>query len=189
MEIFNDTRDAKAYRIVRIGDQTWFAENLAFIPRVNPATSAGGIWVYGYDGTDSAEARSTANYKMYGCLYDLETALTVVPEGWHLPTQEEWTALAKLFGPGADDGNRMKQPDLWKRDSGATNSRGFSALPGGERTPLGTFQNLGSGAAFWSATNFGGNDFWQFYLEDVSPYVRSNPTSKEWGFSVRCIRD
>lgn len=188
MEIFTDGRDGKGYKTVRIGNQTWLAENLAFIPRVSPVASQGGIWVYGYDGTDPAEARTTPNYSVYGCLYDLETALSAVPDGWHLPTQEEWRTLAEFFGSGADDGNRMKQPGLWEQDSGATNASGFTALPAGERTPMGTFQGLGSGTSFWSTTNFAGDDFWQFYLEGVSPYVRSNPTSKKWGFSVRCVR-
>ena len=188
MQTFDDSRDGRAYETVRIGNQTWFAQNLAFIPHVGPAAAQAGIWVYGYEGTDPAEARSTENFSTYGCLYDLETALKAVPAGWHLPTEEEWKALAAFFGPGADDGNKMKQRSGWKSDSFATNSSGFSALPGGERTPLGTFQGLGTTAGFWSATSFG-PDFWQFYLEDVSKYVRSNPTRNTWGLSVRCIED
>jgi uncharacterized protein (TIGR02145 family) len=189
VETFIDSRDQKVYKMVRIGNQAWLAENLAYIPHVSPASTAGGIWVYGYDGNDVSEAQSTANYSTYGCLYGGDTAKTVAPSGWHLPTEEEWKTLARFFGSGADDGNRMKQPGLWKRDSGATNSSGFSALPGGLRAPNGSFKSLGSGAHFWSATEFIPGDFWHYYMEDESRYVRSNPNSKDWGFSVRCIKD
>lgn len=188
METFVDERDQRAYKIVRIGDQTWLAENLAYIPHVGLGPTGGGIWVYGYTGTDVSEARSTANYATYGCLYDLDAAMTVAPAGWHLPTEEEWKTLARFFGRSAEDGNKIKQPGLWKRDCGATNSSGFSALPGGLRTPEGEFAGLGSDAGFWSGTEFLGG-FWHFYVEDVSPYIRSNPNDRAWGFSVRCLRD
>lgn len=189
MDTFVDERDQKAYRIVRIGNQVWLAENLAYIPHVSPGSTQGGIWVYDYDGTDPSEARATDNFKTYGCLYDPDTAITASPAGWHLPTEDEWKALARFFGPSADDGNKMKKPGLWKSNSGATNSSGFSALPGGMRTSDGSFAGLGTGASFWSGSKWGGGDFWHFYMEDVSPYVRSNPNSRAWGFSVRCIRD
>jgi len=189
VETLVDERDQKAYKTVRIGNQTWMAENLAYMPHVSPGPTEGGIWVYGYEGSDVSEAKATENYSTYGCLYDSVTALTVAPAGWHLPSEDEWKALARFFGSGADDGNKMKKPGLWKQNSGATNSSGFSALPGGMRTPAGAFAGLGSGAHFWSSTDWGGGDFWHFYMEDVSPYVRSNPNAKAWGFSVRCIRD
>ena len=188
METFVDQRDGKTYKSVRIGNQTWMAENLAYIPRVSPATTEGGLWVYDYNGNAVSEAQATANYATYGCLYDAHTAKTVAPSSWHLPTEDEWRALARFFGSGADDGNKMKMPRLWKRNSGATNSSGFSAIPGGMRTPAGSFAGLGSGAHFWSATESAG-DIWHYYMEDESRYVRSNPNSKEWGFSVRCIKD
>ena len=187
MDTFEDDRDQRTYKIVRIGGQNWMAENLAYMPHLS-AGAAGGIWVYGYEGTDVSEARAIDNYATYGCLYDLNTALTIAPSGWRLPTEEDWKTLARYFGGSAEDGNKMKKPGLWKRDSGATNSSGFSALPGGFRTPEGGFAGLGTDGGFWSATDWGGGHFWHFYMQDVSPYVRSNPNSKEWAFSVRCIR-
>jgi uncharacterized protein (TIGR02145 family) len=190
---FIDSRDEHAYRTVKIGGRTWFAENLAYIPHVSPSRIQGGIWVYGYDGSDVGEAKSSSNYKKYGCLYDWETAMKVIPNGWHLPSEEDWHILSQCFGRGAEDGNRMKEvgTGYWRNSHGnADNSSGFSALPGGHRDKEGEFNCEGELATFWSSTEWAGSDeAWDFYLQDISPYVRQNPNKKTSGYSVRCIKN
>ena len=74
---FIDSRDGKKYATVKIGNQIWMAENLAFYTDL-------GCWLYNNDST---------NIKKYGYLYNWETALNVAPEGWHLPSDEEWNEL------------------------------------------------------------------------------------------------
>jgi len=99
---FKDSRDGKIYKTVTIGEQTWMAENLAYLPRVvGPKTgsnTAPYYYVYGYDGTDVAAAKATKNYQIYGVLYNWPASMNggassgtnpsdiqgVCPTGWHL---------------------------------------------------------------------------------------------------------
>ena len=96
---FIDGRDGKIYKTVKIGDQIWLAENFAYLPYVCPADANGcGIWVYGYDGTDVEMAKSIAEYQEYGSLYTWHQARVLCPEGWHLPSDEEWRILERNIG-------------------------------------------------------------------------------------------
>lgn len=112
---FIDPRDGHKYKWVKIGNQVWMAENLAFMPWVNPPKKQKyGIWVYDYEGDLLAEAKTAGNYQKYGCLYDWPTAMGIeskyleepwdgdtinhqgfCPPGWHLPTDGEWKILEK----------------------------------------------------------------------------------------------
>ena len=183
---FTDVRDGKTYRIRKIREQTWFAENFAYIPHVSPGPVQGGIWVYGYNGCDVDEAISTENYKKYGCLYDWDTAMKVSPNGWHLPSNEDWGELTRYYGNhmiGVDTG-------YWKNwHSNSDNSSGFSALPGGQRTPEGLFDWGGEFANFWSSMEQGGGEFWYWYLHGNNLYARTNPEKNTYGYSIRYIKD
>ncbi len=115
---FIDPRDGHKYKYVKIGNQTWMAENLAYMPHVNPPKKQEfGIWVYDYDGHDVAEAKATENYQKYGCLYDWTTAMDIdqkylekewggdpenhqgiCPPGWHIPTDQELMHLEVAAG-------------------------------------------------------------------------------------------
>lgn len=116
--VFTDPRDGHKYKYVTIGSQTWMAENLAYIPHVNPKMKGeNGIWVYDYDGWDVEAAKATKNYETYGCLYDWPSAMGldstwldktwtgdpvnhqgICPPGWHMPTDEEWKELESSLG-------------------------------------------------------------------------------------------
>ena len=107
----NRGSETKVYKTVKIGDQTWMAENLAYLPAVSPS-SLGSVtdpfyYVYDYQGTDPAAARQHASYKTYGVLYNWPAAMAgaagsgtnpsmvqgVCPAGWHLPSHAEWEQL------------------------------------------------------------------------------------------------
>lgn len=94
---FKDKRDGKVYTTVKIGNQIWMAENLAYLPNViSPATGSSiepYYYVLQYYGTDVSAAKETDNYKTYGVLYNWTAALTACPPGWHLPTDSEWKIL------------------------------------------------------------------------------------------------
>jgi len=219
---FTDSRDGIVYKTVTIGEQVWMAENLAYLPSVvGPATesyTAPYYYVYGYDGTSVATAKATSNYTTYGVLYNWPAALTACPEGWHLPSDEEWTqletylannghnydgsvggdnfrdkiaiSLASATGwdayastnPGAI-GNTNPAYDAYR------NKSGFSALPGGYRNYTGEFFYIGIYGTWWSSTVANTSIAWPRYLYYNLSDVNKYGSSKENGFSVRCLRD
>ena len=163
---FTDKRDGRQYKWVKIGEQIWMAENLAYVPYVCAPDSQCGIWVYGYYGTGSFYE----NYSTYGCLYDWETAMKVCPEGWRLPSDEDWMELELFLGMGFDEldrtgsirgadanvGGKLKAKGtvFWKEPNlGATNESGFSALPGGILLDNKSFSSLRSVAYLWSSSS------------------------------------
>src|SRR5690554_2461629 len=177
---FTDPRDGKVYQTVTIGNQEWMAENLAYEP------SSGNYWAYD---------NNNSNVETYGYLYDWETACDVCPDGWHLPTDAEWTELTDYLGRNA--GGKLKATGtieagtgLWyDPNTGATNETGFTALPGGYRYYLGTFFSIGSLGYWWSAAESGADDAWVRYMLCIDGYVLRTDKVKELGFSVRCLRD
>ena len=109
-DVFTDERDRSTYNTVLIGDQCWMSENLKYLPSVSPISERSPFrfwrniqnnsrtspfyYVYGYWGKRVEEAKSTANYRNYGVLYNWPAAMQSCPPGWHLPSDEEWTKLA-----------------------------------------------------------------------------------------------
>ncbi len=134
---FIDTRDDRTYQTVKIGDQWWMSENLAWLPSVNPPSDMSSnqpkYYVYGYSGTNINDAKSKSTYKTYGALYNWNAANISCPNGWHLPSQSEWE---KLFKIANQLGSKLKTIDGWAPPSNndnpflpSTNDFGFSAIP------------------------------------------------------------
>jgi len=91
-------------------------ENLTYLPQISPSKEGSQskpfYYVYGYNGTNIDEAKSSANYKTYGVLYNCEAAITACPEGWHLPSDKEWNQLntiRKLKPPTDGTNQEMAQ--------------------------------------------------------------------------------
>jgi len=136
-DTFTDSRDGEIYKYVKIGNQLWMSENLRFKP------DSGNYWAYNYD----------TIVNPYGYLYDWETANNVCPNGWHLPSNAEWTELANNLGGFSVAGGKMKTPGTsWNPpNEDATNSSGFSALPCGTYEGNGIFFGRGNSTHFWSS--------------------------------------
>jgi uncharacterized protein (TIGR02145 family) len=172
---FTDIRDSKRYKVVKIGTQTWFAENLAYKP------VSGDFWAYDDNKNNIAK---------YGYLYFWETAKNVCPAGWHLPSIEEWNTLINFLGGRSKAGGRLKAAAGWKSPSQeASNSSGFSALPGGNRAVGGSFYHLGEDALFWSSTPEGSKSAWKIRLSCDHDSVGFEDSIRLTGRSVRCIMD
>jgi uncharacterized protein (TIGR02145 family) len=206
---FTDSRDDNQYVTVTIGSQVWMAENLAYLPSVSPPTSGSNnlpyYYVYGYDGTNVSEAKATSNYQTYGVLYNWRAAMNgasssntnpsgvqgICPEGWHLPSEAEWTILTDYLGGEDVAHGKMKETGTthWKApNTGATNESGFTAVPGGFRYPDGTFNYLGLYCYWWSSTTYK-YDSSSAYDLSLSSTLYSTFSSKAFGSSVRCVRD
>jgi uncharacterized protein (TIGR02145 family) len=198
---FTDSRDGQSYETVQIGDQCWMAENLAYLPEVSPSSQGNNTdpyyYAYGYQGTDVNAAKATDNYNNYGALYNWPASLNACPEGWHLPTDAEWTALTDYLGGSNVEGGKMKStrtaPDPHPRwnspNTGATNSSGFSGLPGGSRFTNGNFYNIGIFGDFWSSTETSAANAWNRGLSCGTADVYRGNFTKGYGISVRCLMD
>lgn len=150
------------------------AENLAYKP------ASGNYWAYD---------NKSDNMAVYGYLYDWETALNICPDGWHLPSDAEWTQLTDYLGGAINAGGKLKTTSHWEApNTGATNEAGFDALPGGTRS-YGTFGDIGSKGYWWSSTEGGFFGPWCriMYLDSGGTGRMDN--GKESGLSVRCLKD
>jgi uncharacterized protein (TIGR02145 family) len=177
------------YKTVKIGNQTWMAENL------NYSTSTGSL-CYG---------ESPSNCTKYGRLYTWEMAKTVCPSGWHLPSRREWGILAIAaggtgeYGTGGDAGYNLKSKDGWNQNGGGADSFGFSALSGGEYrlNIVGdrgdwVFEDIGTNGHWWTATDYG-EDLKYAYSRGMEYnggfVIEETRTLKNWLFcSVRCLK-
>lgn len=169
-----DPRDGQTYKTVKIGNQEWMAENL------------------NYETNDSyCYNDSTENCEKYGRLYTWEAALNACPEGWYLPTKEEFEILMSNVGGEEIAAKMLKSRTGWYKDGNGVDKYGFNVLPAGLRLSYypGRFNRAGTGAIFWSASEDG--KFHAYYL-DLS-YVSENAylhyNHKASAYSVRCLRD
>ena len=173
---FTDSRDGKVYKTITIGTQTWMAENLAY-------KADKGCWAYN---------NNHSNALLYGYLYNWETAKTVCPTGWHLPTDAEWTTLTTYLGGDSVAGGKLKDTGLanWRSpNTGSTNESGFTALPCGIYSSSGEFSDIKGYGWWWSSTEDDTSNAWyrsmSYYYSDV---IRDS-NDKLTGSSVRCVRD
>jgi uncharacterized protein (TIGR02145 family) len=210
-----DARDGHQYKWVKIGSQFWMAENLSYLPAVSPPTNGSRTspfyYVYRFEGDNVIEAKATDSYKIYGVLYNWYAAQFACPSGWHLPTDEEWKILEKNLGMSEADANakigwrnsgmvggKLKESGTthWTSpNTGANNTSGFTALPGGYRYHDWGFRNdegfAGRGyyTSFWLSSDGGlaamGWDLSYLY-DGVYPWSGGEPAD---GFSVRCLKD
>lgn len=174
--IFEDSRDGKVYKTVKIGDKWWMAENLNYY---SPRDS----WYYMDD--------SSAYAEIYGRLYSWEISKNVCPNEWHLPSEIEWKSLETELGMdqtevdkigwrGPDPGNQLL----------TEGKSGFEALTAGYRFYTGNFFYFGSIACFWSSTEANYDFAWcRFLTKGTNEGVNRTYFIKRSGFSVRCIKD
>lgn len=210
-DTFTDPRDSNVYRIVKVGNQIWMAENLKYLPNViGPSTGSltnSYYYVNGYDGTSVIEAKASVNYETYGVLYNWSAAMNgslssnnnpskvqgVCPQGWHLPSDSEWEELVDYLGGESVAGAKLKEigTEHWKSpNSEATDEIGFTALPGGVRSNDGSFYGIGTSCFWWSATEQNTDYAWgrsMNFLEDI--ISGDYDYSMDHGFSVRCVMD
>jgi len=197
-----DSRDGQTYKTVKIGKQTWMAQNLNY-------QTDSGSWCY--DNVDS-------NCVKYGRLYDWDAAMTACPAEYHLASEEDWVNLGNTVGgkrrndyhPPITDwlgaGISLKAKHGWnscKSQCGNGSDKfGFSALPGGSRDSGGVFNGAGSYGRWWAITNLyrvvgvnKGGVWWIDCSErrncDVVIFYfgHADAVERGGGFSVRCVAD
>lgn len=191
--IFSDTRDNKVYDVVKIGNQVWFAENLAYeIPGKEITNNIQWQNNAAYDGWCYYDNDKSTNGGTYGILYQWEAAKVACPVGWHLSTDDEWTTLTGYLGGESIAGGKLKETVTthWiTPNTGATNETGFTALPGGARDDNGAFAFVDYLGFWWSSTEASSTTAWYRHMNYNTSSVSKISYNKEMGASVRCVKN
>ena len=213
-----DERDGQTYKTVKIGTQTWMAENLNYAYTGVPYdkdnyTSDSISWCYNNDASNCAkygrlytwaaamDSVGTWTINGKGCGFRNECSPTypvrgVCPEGWHLPSETEWDSLRTAVGGGAIAGKMLKSTSGWDDFNGehinCTDAYAFSVLPAGFRVYEGSFKDEGLHAHFWSSTEYELEGAYYAYYTLWYSYLDKASLYNSYkysGLSVRCVKD
>lgn len=190
--------DGNTYKTIKIGNQTWMAENLkttkfndgAAIPLVKDNAAWLGLNAPAYCWYDN----DSTNKNTYGALYNGYAVNTgkLCPTGWHVSSDAEWSELITYLGGENIAGGKLKEKGTrhWSSTNpGATNESGFTALPGGSRYSNGfyfTMKNLGY---WWTSIEGKTLNGWYRSIYNRNSVVSRNYYDLTNGFSVRCVKD
>ena len=198
--------DGYDYETVQIGEQCWIAENLRTTVYADgtaiPEVTASDAWTGLSTGARCNYDNDAINAMIYGRLYNwyaVNNESGLCPSGWHVPTDEEWTALETYLGANGHsgaEGTALKSTSGWNLTGGGTDNFGFSALPGGRRDDYyGSFNHDGYDGWWWSSspysspTSTGSGAAWVRNLAFNLPHIFRTYGSPRSGASVRCLRD
>ena len=206
--------DGNTYNTVKIGDQCWMKENLKTTTYQNgtPIQNVTDANAWSNDTTGAyVWYNNDISWKgPYGALYNwcatVDTS-ELCPMGWHVPTNDEWTALTEFIGgTNSPHGNELKscrqvnspqggncntnEHPRWDESSeNGTDNYGFSGLPGGNRSIDGVFYSIGSFGFWWSSTEGSSYYAWYRYLYYPDGNVGVYNYYKQNGFSIRCLKN
>jgi uncharacterized protein (TIGR02145 family) len=200
--------DGNVYKTVKIGEQWWMAENLAVTHFNNGST----LDFYALDAADSLWANAVnpsytvINDSLFGYLYNfsvIENTQNIAPEGWHVPTDEDWKILEREIGMSEEESNSL----AWRGSNEAEKlvvkySRGwpegsvlfgtdefeFNAKPAGCRLFNGETNSQGN-LTFWWTSSTNGNEGWYRYLDANQTRIFRQHTYKGYGMSIRCVKN
>ncbi len=189
-------KDGNVYKTVAIGKQIWMAENLNVAQYRNgdpiPEVQDKEEWDNLTTGAWCWYENNSANGTTYGRLYNwyaVNDQRGLAPEGWHVPSSDEWTKLTDAFGGAETAGTNLKTTSGWDDGGNGDNKSGFSAIPGGYRSHEGFFSNMGRNALFWTSTEFNSTNVWFRNVIGSIPDVYAPNYAKDFGLSVRCVKD
>lgn len=189
----------KKIKTVQIGDQIWMSENLDVshfsngdpIPQItdDAAWEAAGsrgepAWCY--------YLNDPSNGKKYGKLYNLNAIKDprgLAPEGWSVPTEQQWKELMDFQGGDDEAGNKLKSTRGWKANGNGNNESSFSALPGGNRNADGSFWFEGEYAYWWTSALVATHSAQTRFISYDSNAVETGGGFGLSGLSIRCIKE
>ncbi len=190
--------DGNEYTTIKIGAQTWMVENLKVtryrngdpIERVTVASEWNSeIGKYGIYNNIGAVADIAGNLYNW---YAVTDPRNIAPEGWRVPTEDDWTNLVNYLGGEAVAGGKLKStdPQHWRSpNTGATNSSGFTAVGGGLATPARLGLNLQIQGIYWCSTEHNSTTGLIRILEYNHTQAIYSGATKKSAFSVRLIKD
>lgn len=195
--------EGKSYKTVPIGTQIWMAENLetikfndgTAIPLITNNADWTNLITPAYCWFDNND---TLYKSIYGAYYNWFAVNTgkLCPDGWHVPTDNEWQILVDYLGGSSVAGSKIKEAGTnnWvSSNRGATNGSGFTALPGGLRGSYdGIFGGQGTFGGWWSATELVTSPLgtaWNRWIHTDTTVITRSEIFKKDGFSVRCVKN
>ena len=187
--------DNNKYATVQIGTQIWMAENLKTTHYKNGTTitnvTDNAAWAALATGAYCNYNNDANSASTYGRLYNWYAVNTgnLCPTGWHAPSDAEWVTLTTYLGGASIAGGKLKATTLWNSpNTGATNSSGFTALPGGVRSYEGMYYGMGYAGFFWCSTEDNSLAFFRGMNNNNSD-VGASLSNKAYGYYVRCVKD
>jgi len=203
-----DSRDGKVYKTVKIGEQTWMAENLNYADSVKTPSLRGKSRCYNDDAKkcdvagrlytwaaaiDSVKLANDADNPQdcgHGKTCSLPAKVQgICPSGWHLPSNEEWKALFTAVRGQSTAGMFLRSQSGWINNRNGPNTFGFSVLPVGQAYENGYCSYVGENAFIWSITEDVSTRAYSMYVRYGSEYANLTADYKYYGFSVRCLKD
>lgn len=200
--------DGNVYKTVKIGNQWWMAENLA-VTHFNDGTD---LDFFALNDADTLWASAlNPSYTFFsdsllGNLYNfqvIENTKNIAPEGWHVPTDEDWKILEREIGMsmsessalgwrGTDEANKlvMKYSQGWPSGTAlfGTDEYGFAAKAAGCRLFNGQWNYQGN-LAFWWTASTNGTEGWYRYIDANQTRIFRQHTYKGYGMSIRCVKN
>ena len=194
-----DSRDDQYYKTIKIGSQTWLAENLNYEYKVDKKTygnfenSKHSEYGRYYTWAAAMDSAAVFSDEAKGCGNGVDCSVAIEArgvclEGWHVPTREEFVSLWSAVGGQSVAGLNLKYRKGWDNGGDGNNSYGFSALPAGGYYKS-TFLNVGENAAFWSASAFNSKESYFMDLHSSSDDANWNNHTKEEAYPVRCVKN
>jgi uncharacterized protein (TIGR02145 family) len=201
--------DGNTYNTISIGSQCWMRANLkttkyldnTAIQNVTSNTEWSTLTTGAYCNYKNTPSNGTTYGKLYNW-YAVTSKHNICPTGWHVPSNAEWNILENYLDntidttaigwAGTDIGGKLKETGTthWNSpNTSATNSSGFSALPGGTRFDDGSFNFIGNFGLFWTATAYNTGTAWERFLGYRDSQISPSSSIKTGGFSIRCVRD
>jgi uncharacterized protein (TIGR02145 family) len=171
--MLTDQRNDRVYKTTKVGAKTWMADNINF--------ETGVSWCYDGDST---------NCNAYGRLYDWTTAKTVCPSGWRLPTVKEWGVFVKAVNDREVAEKKAMAKKRSDEDDYTANEFRFPAILGGGRYRIGgEFRDIGGYSYWWAGTESANRYAYYSYVNYGYVDTVANFDGKEYGLSVRCLKD
>lgn len=187
--------DGNTYDVVKIGTQTWMAENLR-TTKYNDGTpittfkgaDLAGPWFANTTGAYTFSSEDISNRIPYGALYNLFAAQSkkICPTDWHVATTADWTTMIDLLGGNDVAAEKLKQTGTinWLAPNVATNSSGFNAVGGGQKFDgSNTYQHFKEFAEFWRP------DGTLLYILNTEKKIFVSTPAPQYGFSIRCVKN
>ena len=195
--------EGNSYKTVTIGTQQWMGENLktskysdgTTIPNITDNTqwqnNTTGAWAY-YNNDAANNAKYGKLYNWYAVSKTTNGNKNVCPTGWHVPTDAEWTVLTDYLGGENVAGGKLKEVGTTNWNSPNTEANNvslFTGLPGGYRYKNGNDYDIGYGGFWWSSTESSTINAWYRVLSGSDGDAYRSSSSRNYGFSLRCLRD